>query len=196
MDDQSKLSYSFDDEGTHYVVLNTDTWTSTPTTYDAGADAGVTEIGWIALAWLTNDLRAAQANAAVKRIFVFGHKPVETSSGKTRNDETISPALTSRVEALFDEATKVKGYFCAHAHEWSTRKLGRRGVTQVIAGNGGSILETQWKPTPAPFFGFTEVRVYESGRVGIVSHQRAAPSPYDSNEAPPAEATTEITIAE
>ena len=57
-DDQSKLSYSFDDHGNHYVVLNTDTWT---TRGDPIRRRPVDLIGWIALHWLTADLQAAQS---------------------------------------------------------------------------------------------------------------------------------------
>ena len=60
--DQSKLSYSFDYQGLHFAVINTDPVgeeTSAPT------------------AWLAADLAAAQGRGA-KRFFVFGHKPAFT----------------------------------------------------------------------------------------------------------------------
>jgi hypothetical protein len=189
-DDQSKLSYSFDDAGVHYVVLNTDTWTTT-----ADATTGATQIGWIALHWLEADIAAAQANASVSSIFVFGHKPIVSPTGGTDGDSAISPDLVPELESTLDGASKVKGYFCAHAHEWDARTLpGSRGVYQIVAGNGGSQLETGWT-VATPYYGFTEARIYSSGRVGIVSHQRPVPTPYDATPAVPAVATPELTIS-
>ena len=189
-DDESMLSYSFDDGGIHYVVLNTDTWTTT-----ADSTTQSTQIGWIALHWLTSDLASAQANPNVSSIFVFGHKPIVSPSGGTGGDSAISPDLVPSLESLLDGTPKVKGYLCAHAHEWDARKLpGSRGVYQVVAGNGGSQLESGWNVS-TPYYGFTEARVYESGRVGIVSYQRAVPNPYNATPAAPAVAVAELTIA-
>ena len=187
-DDQSKLSYSFDESGVHFVVLNTDTWTTT-------GSSSATELGWIALHWLQADLAAAQANAQLSSIFVFGHKPVVNPSGSTLADDAINPALTAGVVAALDGTPKVKGYLAAHAHEWDARKLtGARGVYQVIAGNGGSALEAGWTASP-PYYGFSEALVYTSGRVGVVSHQRPVPSPYNSPTVAAAKPVAELTIA-
>ncbi len=188
-DDQSKLSYSFDDGDSHYVVLDTDTWTTTP-----DLSTGSTQIGWIALHWLTADLNAAQANPKTARIFVFGHKPLVSPLGATTSDEAINPALASSMESLLDATPKVSGYFCAHAHEWDARKLpGARGVYQIVAGNGGSQLEAGWNVS-TPFYGFTQVRAYQSGRVGVVSFQRPVPNPYNASPATPATAASELVI--
>ena len=189
-DDQSKLSYSFDDGGIHYVVLNTDTWTTTP---DSTTQS--TQIGWIALTWLTADLKAAQSNASVSSIFVFGHKPILAPGGGTAAADAINPALAQGLASLLDGTPKVKGYLCAHAHEWDARKLpGSRGVYQIVAGNGGSRLESGWNVS-SPYYGFTQARVYKSGRVGIVSYQRPVPSPYNASPATPATPVAELTIA-
>jgi hypothetical protein len=189
-DDQSKLSYSFDDSGTHFVVLNTDSWTTTP-----DPTTGSTQIGWIALQWLTGDLQAAQANASVSRIFVFGHKPILSPVGSTASADAINPALASGIASLLDGTPKVKGYFCAHAHEWDARQLpGSRGVYQIVAGNGGSQLEPGWDAS-SPYYGFTQARVYQSGRVGVVSYERPVPNPYNASPATPATPVAELTIA-
>jgi hypothetical protein len=186
-DDQSRLSYSWDDGGNHYVVLNTDTWTTTP---DAATSS--TQLGWIALNWLSADLKAAEVNQAVHHIFVFGHKPVVSPLGVDNSDESINPVFTAKLESLLDETTKVRGYFCAHAHLWDARKLpGARGVYQIVAGNGGSSVETVWKQ---PFYGFTEVRLYQSGKVSVVSYQRPVPNPYNQSPATPATAQSEMMI--
>ena len=190
-DDESRLSYSFDAGDVHYVVLNTDTWTTA-----ADTATGSTQIGWVALQWLTRDLRAAQGDARTKSIFVFGHKPLVAPPGVSGSDSIIAASLVQPMETLLDATPKVKGYLCAHAHQWDAQKLpGQRGVWQVIAGNGGSTLETLWAPTGGTFYGFTEVRVYSTGRVGVVSHQRPVPSPYYATTTAAATAAAEMTIA-
>lgn len=190
-DDQSKLSYSFDDGGTHFVLLNTDTWTTTK-----DKSTGDTQIGWMALHWLTADLAAAQASPSVSRIFVFGHKPIVSPLGDATSSGSVNPALNADFAALLDKTPKVKGYFAAHAHEWDARKLpGTRGVFQIVAGNGGSQLESGLA-VPVPFFGFTEARVYSTGRIAVTSHQRPAPTPYNATTVSAAMPASELTIAQ
>ena len=101
-DDQSKLSYSFDEGRAHFIVLNTDTWT---TTADSATQS--TQIGWIALQWLRADLAAAQASAQTASIFVFGHKPIVNPTGNATADGAINPALTAGIEAAIDGTPKV-----------------------------------------------------------------------------------------
>ncbi len=189
MDDQSKLTYSFDDGDVHYVVLNTDTWTST-----ADNATGSTQIGWVALHWLQADLAAAQAKPAIRHIFVLGHKPIVSPVPSPAADDAINSAFTTSLETLLLSTGKVRGYLCAHAHQWDARKLpgsGSHDVYQIIAGNGGSQLETAWSPA---YYGFTLARVYTTGRVGITSYQRPVPNPYTAS-AQPAVAQPELTIA-
>jgi hypothetical protein len=189
-DDQSKISYSFDDHGNHYVVLNTDTWS----TADAGA--GDAPLGWVPMAWLTADLQAAQANVGTSNIFVFGHKPIVSPAGATDSQDVINSVFTEPLEALLDGTAKVRGYFCAHYHAWDARTLpGSRGVYQIIAGNGGSTLDATWNP-PVTYFGFSEVRVHQSGKVGVVSYQRPVPNPYNAaNGILPAVAQPELILS-
>jgi hypothetical protein len=189
-DDQRALTYSFDDGGVHYVVLNTDTWTTTP---DASTQS--TQIGWVARHWLEKDLAAAQASAGVSSIFVLGHKPIVSPLGLTTSADAINPMLASDLAALIDGTPKVKAYLCAHAHQWDASKLpGKRGVYQVVAGNGGSALESGWN-VATPYFGFTQVRVYASGKVGVTSFRRPAPTPYDSTMVAPAMPEAELVIS-
>ena len=188
-DDQGALTYSFDDGGAHYVVLDTDSWTTTPD--PATSD---TQIGWIALQWLTQDLAAAQANPSITGIYLFGHKPLIHPSGATDSADAINPALAPAMEQLLDQTPKVKGYFTSHAHLWMTTQLPGRGVFQVIAGNGGSALESSWTE-PNPYFGFTVVKTYASGKVGVVSYRRPAPTPYNAPTSTAATPVAEIVIA-
>lgn len=188
-DDQSRLSYSFDDGGAHLVVLNTDTWTTTP-----DSSTGVTALGWVPLQWLTADIQAAQANPSVTGIYVFGHKPLVDPSGSTASTEAINPALAPAMMRLLDANSKVRGYFTSHAHMWKKSQLpGTRGVWQIVVGNGGSPIDSSWTE-PNPYYGFTEVRIYVSGRVGVVSYQRPVPHPYNAATTVAATPQPEFTI--
>lgn len=187
-DDQSSLTYSFDDGGAHYVVLDTDSWTTTP-----DPATGDTQIGWVAQHWLAADLAAAQANPAITGIYLFGHKPLVAPGAAS--DGTLNAAQVAPIAQLLDATPKVKGYFAAHVHEWFSTKLpGARGVYQIVAGNGGSQLETTWSE-PQPYFGFTLVRIYASGRVGVVNYRRPAPAPYNAATSTAAVAEPELVIS-
>lgn len=189
-DDERNLSYSFDEGRVHFVVLDTDSWTTTP-----DPATGSTQIGWVPIHWLTADLAAAEANPAVQNIFVLGHKPLTRPSGQTSADQVINPAMNSAMIDLLDAHPKVKGYLTSHDHLWDARQLpGRRGVWQIISGNGGSPLDPAWA-VEAPYFGFTVVNVYASGRVDVVPYGRPAPKKYDDPVTAPAIARPELTIA-
>jgi Calcineurin-like phosphoesterase len=56
-DDQSKMTYSFDLEDVHFVMINTDSLTT-----DIDQDTGAPHIGWIPYHWIEDDVRAAQKN--------------------------------------------------------------------------------------------------------------------------------------
>ena len=65
-------------------------------------------------------------------------------------------------------------------------------VWQVIAGNAGSKLNSRWKP---PFFGFSQINVYTSGKVGLVSYERPVPtSGYYKGTAQPAKPKPEVIL--
>ncbi len=188
-DDQSKLTYSFNDGDRHFIIINTDTLTTTK------------NVGWIALNWIKNDVESAQRNPQAKGIYLFGHKPItppiETASQADAgifNDS--SSALANQLQSVLLANPKVKGYFCAHAHLWEARPLmSSTQPWQVIAGNAGSQLESNWAPAGGTYYGFTVVNVYGSGTVGIVSYTRPVPDPYYADSAPPGRPQSEIMIS-
>jgi hypothetical protein len=140
-------------------------------------------------------VQAAQANAKTTGIYVFGHKPLVAPGGATDSDSAINPALAPAIMALFDANSKVRGYFTSHAHQWVQASLtGARAVPQIIAGNGGSALDTTWT-VPTPYFGFTVARIYASGKIGIVNYQRPAPTPYNAATTTPAVAQPEFFLS-
>jgi hypothetical protein len=180
-EDESRMTYSFDIGDTHFVILNTDTLNST------------LNIGWIAFNWIKQDIRKAQHNSDIKSIFVLGHKPILAPIEAVEPGNAIINPLSFRLASLLNGSRKVKGYLCAHAHLWEARQLGgRHSAWQVVAGNGGSQLVDRWEPVGGKFFGFTLVKLYENGKVGVVSYRRPVPPIYFEGPTQPAQPQPEI----
>jgi hypothetical protein len=189
-DDERKLSYSFDDGPVHFVVLDTDSLTTTP-----DAEAAGTQVGWVPFHWLKADVEAAQARPGTQAIFLLGHKPLVRPDGGKKREDVINLAMNADVAKLLDDNAKVKGYLTSHDHLWDARRLGgKRGVWQVISGNGGSALDAKWAE-PHPWFGFTLVRVYASGKVALTPYERPVPAPYDAPATEPAKPGAELVLS-
>ena len=141
--DQSRLSYSFNFNDAHFVVLNSDP-----------AEVGSS----VPVKWVAQDLAAARS-AGAKHLFLFDHKPAYdwTNDGATslttaNRDALWATMTTNHAEALFS----------AHNHVY--RRLHPSGAPwMVIAGNGGSPLESTLGADRN--FGFTTVSVMKSGKV-------------------------------
>jgi hypothetical protein len=179
--DESRMTYSFDIGDTHFVILNTDTLNTT------------LNIGWIAFNWIKQDILKAQHNSDIKSIFVLGHKPILAPIEAVEPGNSIINPLSFRLASLLNGSRKVKAYLCAHAHLWEARQLGgRHSAWQVVAGNGGSQLVEGWEPIGGKFFGFTLVKLYENGKVGVVSYRRPVPPIYFEGPTQPAQPQPEI----
>jgi len=156
--DQSMLTYSFDHLGSHFVILNTD---------PVGRD-------WtVPTRWVAQDIAAA-VNAQARHIFAIGHKPAfpwpevpldGLSRDEMRRDEFWSSMEVNRAEAMFS----------AHNHLWFKQRPHADGTWMVIAGNGGSKLETG-VPVDDQYYGFTWVRIGRRSRVVALSFGRDVPA--------------------
>jgi hypothetical protein len=179
--DESRMTYSFDIGDTHFVILNTDTLNTT------------LNIGWVAYNWIKQDIEQAEQNREIKSIFVLGHKPILGPIEAVEPGNVILNPLSFRLAALFNKSRKLKAYLCAHAHLWEARQLGGpRSAWQVVAGNAGSKLVEGWDPPGGPFFGFTLVKLYENGKVGVISYRRPVPPVYFEGPTEPAQPEPEI----
>ncbi len=191
-DDEQRLSYTFGQHGVLFVVLNTDTMIDATTAGDVPAN------------WLAGKLAAAQQDKKVDHIFVMGHKPLVVP-GKTPDSgqSNIRQSQGGTVYGLLNtpdpkhptEATKVRAYLAAHAHEWNYQPnlgstFGSGSVPQIIAGNGGSPPEGKWDKDHG-YFGYTLVQVWQSGKVSAQSFGRAIPDPYYLQTPAPAPATAQ-----
>lgn len=167
--DETRLSYTFRakadgsiDPGGEYLfmVLNTDTYTG----------EGTANVGRIPLGWIRKQLYEAQKDDSVKHIFVFGHRPIETirtefGINPTNDEANNFDRLLNHPDAEDSSqlqtsslSTKVRGYFCAHAHLMSTKQPRGGPVQQLVAGSGGSEPETI-SGRYYPWFGFAVVGV-------------------------------------
>ncbi|WP_055074642.1 metallophosphoesterase [Pseudanabaena sp. 'Roaring Creek'] len=164
--DQSKLTYSFDYKGTHFVILNTD---------PVGRDYSVPK------AWVAKDLQTARSRFA-KHIFAIGHKPayalapnlyvppLEKEDGLGRlypddRDEFWASLVKNKAEAML----------AAHNHIYSRLKGPNGNTWQIIAGNGGSVLEKVVDQSKNNSYGFTLVSVLKNNHVTVTSYGRDVP---------------------
>ena len=170
--DQSKLSYSFDYAGTHFVVLDTD---------PVGMD-------WqVPAQWVASDVSAAHTSGA-KHIFAIGHKPAYPSPLSGEGGLSMFPTLRDAFwNAL--EANHAEAMIAAHNHLWWKTQPNK--TWQIVAGTGGSLLESGVTGADA-YYGFTLVEVDKSGTVTITSHGRDVPSAGYMGSAPAATYPTSV----
>jgi len=165
--DQSKLSYSFDFKGSHFVVINTD-----PVGKDAHAPTN----------WLAADLAAAQSHGA-RHFFVFGHKPAYTYYYGQNTQLPVTPSgldndVASR-DAFWDVIEQYGAiYFCGHEHIFNLMKpraqLGGRSW-QILVGSGGSPFEAKpsditVNPNTDRDYAWATVKVYRNGKVKLTAY--------------------------
>ncbi|MEO6006117.1 MAG: metallophosphoesterase [Opitutus sp.] len=160
--DQSKLSYSFDFQDSHFVIINTDA---------VGRDSHAP------VAWLASDLAQAKARGA-RHNFVFGHKPAFTyyygqnlpsSPSGLDIDLPSRDAFWNLIEAY--DAT----YFCGHEHIFNMsqpRAASGGKAWQVLVGSGGSPFEAAptdvtINPATDRAYAWATVSVLKSGLVRI-----------------------------
>jgi hypothetical protein len=164
--DQSKLTYSFDYKGTHFVVLNTD---------PVGRDFSVPN------AWVAKDLETAKSRFA-KHIFAIGHKPAQAYPKNLYNpaadkEDGLGKLYPKERDDFWASLVKnkVEAMLSAHNHIYYNAKGPKGNTRQIIAGNGGSVLEKVVDQAKNNFFGFTLVSVLKDNRVITTSYGRDVP---------------------
>ena len=174
--DQSKLTYSFNYGGDHYIMMNTD---------PVGKD------NQVPYKWLAGDIQYARANSA-RHIFVFGHKPAYSSPLTPAGGLDAASTLPQR-DSLWKylEDNNCEAMFSAHEHLWDTIHPHTGKTWQVIAGNGGSRVEPAWAATTGPgrqYYGYTLVNLYTDRKVNVMGLGRntdmtpVVGSPFTINE--------------
>jgi len=160
--DQSRLTYSFDFAGAHFITLNTD---------PVGND-------WhVPTQWVAADIQKAHA-AGAKHIFAIGHKPAYPYPTVPTDGLAKFPASRDSLwNALI--AGNAEAMFSAHNHVYFRAQPITGKTWQVIAGNGGSSLETTIDlsiPSSGEYYGFVVTTVRPDGRVYAKSYGRDVPA--------------------
>jgi hypothetical protein len=145
--DQSRLSYSFDFGGDHFVILSTD------------AVARESRISWH---WLKNDLKDAHENGA-RHIFLFGHKPPFPSHYESESGMEEFKASRDSMWAVI-EKYNCDAYFGSHFHLWDSVQMHKGKTWEIVCGNSGAPMGKDW---PQSYYGYTIVGV--SDKVDITS---------------------------
>jgi len=155
--DQSRLTYSFNYGGTHFLILNTD-----PVDWD-----------WrVPVRWIQRDLEDASAGDA-RHIFALGHKPAFPWPGVPTDGLSRYPDVRDDFWSSM-EKSGAEAMFAAHNHLWYKQRPDPDGTWQIIAGNGGSVLEPTF-PHEDGYYGFTLVTVDQGGDVTVTSFGRDVP---------------------
>jgi hypothetical protein len=155
--DQSKLTYSFNSGCDHFIVIDTD-----PVGHDSR----------VPYKWIGADIKNARANGA-RHIFAVGHKPAYSSALKPLDGlEAFIPERDSLWKHM--EENQCEAMFSAHEHLWDTIHPHHGKTWQVIAGNGGSRVESTWMGAGQSYFGFTLVNIYKNNQVNVKSIGRDA----------------------
>jgi hypothetical protein len=159
--DESRLTYSIDHNGDHFVLMNTDT-------YD--------EPGKVPVNWINNDITTWRKNNPNNHIFVLGHKPAYCDGSWDTGDKK-DPGLANnpdQIKSLWQTINdnKCEAMLSAHRHLYWAGIVPGGNTWQVISGNGGSALES------GHHFGFTEVQVMSDGTVTAYVYERPVPNPY------------------
>jgi len=156
--DQSALTYSFDYRGVHFLLLDTD-----PVDWD-----------WrVPVRWIEQDLRRASEGGA-RHIFAIGHKPAFPWPGSPMDGLAMYPSERDDFWSSL-ENNNAEAMFAAHNHVWFKQQPNEGGTWQIIAGNGGSILEAGVTGDDR-YYGFTLVTVGRRGSVVAESFGRDVPA--------------------
>jgi len=155
--DQSKLTYSFNYGNDHFIIVNTD---------PVGKD------GKTAYKWIASDIKAART-AGARHIFALGHKPAYSSPMKPGDGLEANIAERDSLWKYFEDY-KCEAMFAAHEHLWDTIHPHKGKTWQVIAGNGGSLVETTWmnQSSNQGYFGYTVVTLYTNNEINLKSYGR------------------------
>jgi len=143
--DQSRLTYSIDHDGDHFLLMDTD---------PVGRD-------WrVPYHWVRDDIDTARAHGA-RHVFVIGHKPAWPGPAAPTDGLAQFPANRDSFWTILEDR-HVEAMLASHVHSWQKAQPHAGKTWQIIAGNGGSQWDSVWvvwQQPAAPYQGYTLVRV-------------------------------------
>lgn len=178
VNDESKLTFSFNYSNTHFIVINTDTQTT-----EINPATNKSYTCWIPIHWVVNDIQNAQANPNISTIIVLTHRPINSPTGAS--DEIINTPqypFGNMLLTAIQESPKTRALLCSHLHAYMYERLAAgNNQWEFISGNAGTTpLQSSslcWSGEPWPCFGFLHVKVYSNGSIGITNYRRPVPPP-------------------
>ncbi len=176
--DESRMTFSFNLQSIHFVVINTDTLST-----EIDPSTNKPYPGWIPINWVERDLADAKRNRGISAIIVIGHRFIEPPAYDDSPDEKsilndAAHPFASRLAADLRGNHKVKAYLCCHAHSWDAMRLQHgRGVWQIIAGDAGAPLAAGWQPDGGVYYGYSLLDIYADGKMVVRGFGRALPPP-------------------
>lgn len=143
--DQSRLTYSFDHNGDHFLLIDTD---------PVGRD-------WrVPYHWIRADVDSAR-NRGTRHLFAIGHKPAYPGPAAPTDGLALYPANRDSFWSVL-ETGRCEAMIASHVHSWQKSQPHAGKTWQIVAGNGGSQWDSIWveyqKPA-APYQGWTLVKV-------------------------------------
>jgi len=157
---------SFDYQGTHFTLLDTD---------PVGKD-------WsIPVKWVEQDLDQAQAERD-QHIFAIGHKPAyayptDLYAPPLSTEDGLGKFYPAERDEFWDSLNAHHAEAMLAAHDHLYYRAQPNGQTwQIIAGNGGSKLESVVNQQDINYYGFTIVNVLKDGHVTLDSYGRDVPA--------------------
>lgn len=173
----NQLTYSFDYENTHFVLVNTDTY----------VPEQPQQIGLAPANWIAADIQAAKKQPGTKHVFVLGHKPSYVDDVK-EPDEIMDTSVTNVVWPAMQQY-QAEAMLSAHSHQYYRTQPTPNQTYQVIAGNGGSKY-TGGLPKNLQFYGYSIVYVMKNGKVLLRSMGRSVAKKDYLKTVPPSVPTT------
>ena len=143
--DQSRLTYSLDFNGDHFVLIDTD---------PVGRDWRVPYI------WIRADIDSAHKKGA-RHIFAIGHKPAYPGPATPTDGLAQYPANRDSFWTALED-NHVEAMIASHVHSWQKIQPHSGKTWQIIAGNGGSQWDSIWVEYQKPastYQGYTLVKV-------------------------------------
>ncbi len=158
----NQATFSFTRHNTAFIVMNTDTYNVPTTEHPKGME------GLIPTQWILNKIKTYRETPGIDHIFVLGHKPYYVNNAPETGHEGLpeGPKLWPELKN-----SRVAAMLSAHVHDYQRMQPGGEGTYQVIAGHGGSSGD-------ATFFGYTQITVYASGKLQLLSKGFDKGDPY------------------
>ena len=149
----NQLTFSLKRKNVGFVLMNTDTY-----------NAAEVE-SQLPVEWVEKELDSLKSDTQIEHIFVMGHKPYYLGQSPQTGHAGIADSASSLWSKM--EGVEALAMLSAHAHTYVPSQIDDK-VHQIVAGNGGSPLDSHDKTCPETF-GYCIVNIKTDGSVSLIS---------------------------